>query len=38
MASRREAEQALGIGRLRSSRGVIRPDLYGKDHSARGGS
>ena len=31
MASRHEAEQALGLRRLRSSRSIIRPDLYGKD-------
>jgi hypothetical protein len=28
MATRREAERALGLGPLRSARTVIRPDLY----------
>jgi hypothetical protein len=31
MATRGEAEQVLGIGRLRSARSIIRPDLYGPD-------
>jgi hypothetical protein len=29
MATRGEAEQALGISRLRAARKIIRPDLYG---------
>jgi hypothetical protein len=29
MATRGEAEQALGISRLRAAREIIRPDLYG---------
>lgn len=28
MATRRQAEQALGVSRLRSARSVIRPDLH----------
>lgn len=31
MATRGEAEQVLGISRLRSSKSIIRPDLYGSD-------
>jgi hypothetical protein len=31
MATRSEAEQVLGISRLRSARSIIRPDLYGPD-------
>ena len=28
-----DAEQLLGLGRLRATRSVIRPDLYGKHRS-----
>jgi hypothetical protein len=31
MATRWEAEQALGIGRLHEVKAIIRPDLYGRD-------
>lgn len=31
MASRAEAEQLLGLTRLRKHSAVVRPDLYGKD-------
>lgn len=30
MATRRDAEQALGVSELRRSREIIRPDLYGR--------
>jgi hypothetical protein len=30
MATRAEAEQLLGVSRLRKVRGVVRPDLHGK--------
>ncbi|HEX8093489.1 conjugal transfer protein [Jatrophihabitans sp.] len=33
MATRGEAEQALGISRLRAAREIIRPDLYGANAS-----
>jgi hypothetical protein len=29
MATRSEAEQVLGMSRLRGARDIIRPDLYG---------
>ena len=32
MASTGQAEQLLGLGRLRANRAVIRPDLYRKGH------
>ena len=32
MASAGQAEQLLGLGRLRANRAVIRPDLYRKGH------
>jgi hypothetical protein len=37
MATRREAEHALGLSQLRTAQAIIRPDLYGAtgDHSAR---
>lgn len=36
MATRRDAEQILGLGELRSARSIIRPDLYGRtEHSSR---
>lgn len=31
MATRAQAEQLLGLSRLRRNRAVIRPDLYGKE-------
>jgi hypothetical protein len=31
MATRREAEQVLGISKLRGAKEIIRPDLYGAD-------
>lgn len=31
MATRSEAERVLGISQLRSSKSIIRPDLYGSD-------
>ena len=37
MATRGEAEQALGMGRLRAAREIIRPDLYGADASKGNG-
>ena len=33
MATRSEAEQVLGIGKLRGARDIIRPDLYGASAS-----
>jgi hypothetical protein len=36
MATRSEAEQVLGISRLRSSKTIIRPDLYGPDATPTG--
>jgi hypothetical protein len=33
MATRGEAEQVLGISRLRAVREIIRPDLYGSNAS-----
>ena len=32
MATTGQAEQLLGLGRLRATRAVIRPDLYRKGH------
>jgi len=37
MATRGEAEQALGIRRLRGARDIIRPDLYGASASKETG-
>jgi hypothetical protein len=31
MATRWEAQQALGEGRLHEAKAIIRPDLYGRD-------
>ena len=33
MATRSEAEQVLGISKLRGARDIIRPDLYGASAS-----
>ena len=30
MATRSEAQDALGIGQLRNAKAIIRPDLYGR--------
>ena len=38
MATRDEATQVLGVGRLRSARTIIRPDLYGKQAKTSSGS
>src|SRR3954470_19670508 len=37
MAARGEAEQALGMSRLRAAREIIRPDLYGASASKEDG-
>ncbi|MDT0262331.1 hypothetical protein [Jatrophihabitans lederbergiae] len=34
MASRGEADQVLGISKLRNAKEIIRPDLYGRDDTA----
>jgi hypothetical protein len=36
MATRGEAQQALGTGLLHEAKAVIRPDLYGRDRGRRG--
>ena len=35
MATRRDAEQALGVSELRRAREIIRPDLYGRRATAK---
>jgi hypothetical protein len=34
MATRAEAEQVLGVSKLRAAQEIIRPDLYGRDATA----